>query len=462
MTTQIKCPYCNKLFEPTDAFRHELEEKLLKETQSKHQEEIKQLKREKQELAQTKEKEIEDAKKKAAESVRKEVEEKTKEELSEKDRQNLKLKEQLEAKLKIIDEAEEEKNKLNQTHKKELEEAKKQIAEKAKLEAHENVTKELKDKEDQIAQLRKRAEEAEEEELKIRKEKRELEEAKRKFELEKQRQLDEERGKIREKALLEAQEKHELKDKEKDKMIDDLKKSLDDAQRKALQGSQQTQGEVLELELEDLFRKEFPHDKITEVKKGQRGADVIQEVIDKQGRSCGVILWESKNAKWSHDWISKLKENQRQAKAQIAVLVSAEIPPGIGTFTHQDGVWIAARKIALPLAIALRFNLIEVTSEKMINVNRSGKAAILYQYITSSDFKHRIEAIAETFVDMQKTIETEKRWFNQKWAKQEKQIRKLVDNTLGMRGDLEGLVGNALPPVDLLELPNSTEQNNDK
>jgi hypothetical protein len=395
MNNQIKCPYCNKSFEPTDAYKHELEEKLLRETQEKHQEEIEKLKREKQE----------------------------------------------------IDEAK----------KKEVEEVKQQAVRKAKLEAQESVAKMLQDKEDQILGLKKRAEQAEEQELIIRREKRELEESKRKFELEKQRQLDEERGKIRAEAVKEAEDKTSLILAQEKMKNEDAQKQILELQRRLQQGSQQTQGEVMELELEALLKREFPLDKIIEVKKGQRGADVVQEVIDKQGRNCGVILWESKNAKWTQGWIATLKENQRQAKAQIAVLVTTDTPSEIETFAYQDGIWIATRKMALPLALALRFDLVRVTFEKMINVNKSEKAEILYQYITSTEFKHRIEAIVETFTDMQNTIEAEKRWFTSKWAKQEKQIRRVVDNTVGMRADLEGLIGNALPAVDYLELPDSVE-----
>src|SRR3989344_1296924 len=258
VSTQIKCPHCNKLFEPSEAYKHELEERLLQGEQLKHQEEIQKLKLLNKEIFESKEKEVEDAKRKAVESVREEVE-----------------------------------GKVNQ---------------------------ELKDKEDQIESLKKRAEEAEEEELKIRKEKRELEESKKKFELEKQRQMDEEREKIRVDAKKEAEDGMLLTLAQEKKRNEDAQKQILELQRKLQQGSQQAQGEVMELELEALLKREFPLDKITEVKKGQRGADVVQEVIDDQGRECGVILWESKNAKWSPAWIAILKENQRQAKAQIAVL----------------------------------------------------------------------------------------------------------------------------------------------
>ena len=451
MNNKTKCPKCGELFEPGDAYKHEVEETVRKESQVKHQQELEEAKKQ---IAETTKSEVE---KKAKVELESAVEA-TKKEAEINARQALKLQEDLDEQIKLSAELKAEKSKLRETHEKELEETRKQISEKDKSEAQKSVAKQLKDKEEQVSEYKKRAEQAEEQELQIRKEKLELEESKRKFELEKQRQLDEERDKIRNKALKEAQETHELKDKEKEMLIENLKKSLADAQRKAQQGSQQAQGEVMELELEDLLKREFPMDKIVEVKKGQRGADVVQEVIDKKGRNCGVILWESKNAKWQNTWVATLKENQRQAKAQIAVLVSNNTPPEIETFVYKEGVWIANRKMALPLALALRFDLVRVTFEKMANVNKSEKAEILYQYITSTEFKHRIEAIAETFTDMQSTIETEKRWFTSKWAKQEKQIRRVVDNTIGMRSDLEGLVGNALPSIDYLELPDSIEE----
>lgn len=414
MNNKITCPHCNKSFEPTEAYKHELEERVLRETQAKHDQEVKRLKEERAKYEEDQAKELEEVK-----------------------------------------------STLRKTHEQDLEETRKRISEEAKSEAQESVAKQLKDKEEQVSEYKKRAEQAEEQELQIRKEKRELEESKRKFEIEKQRQLDEERDKIRTDAKKEAEEGMSLNLAQEKKKNEDAQKQILELQRKLQQGSQQAQGEVMEIELEDLLKREFPLDKITEVKKGQRGADVIQEVIDKKGRNCGVILWESKNAKWSPGWIATLKENQRQAKAQIAVLVANNTPPEVETFVYQDGIWIANRKMALPLALALRFDLVRVTFEKMVNVNKSEKAEILYQYITSTEFKHRIEAIAETFTDMQNTIETEKRWFTSKWAKQEKQIRRVVDNTIGMRSDLEGLVGNALPSIDYLELPDSIEEENE-
>lgn len=201
------------------------------------------------------------------------------------------------------------------------------------------------------------------------------------------------------------------------------------------------------------WKKEFSDDDISEVKKGQRGADVVQKVIDKKGRSCGIILWESKNAKWSESWLAKLRSDQREAKAQLAVLVVANPPKGLDTFTYRDGIWITSRKLIVGLAQALRFDLIHIHHEKLLGVGKNEKMEVLYQYLTGTEFRHRVEAIAEAFTNLQTDIEREKRWFNTKWARQEKEIRKIVDSTHGMYGDLQAVTGRALRKIKNLELP---------
>ncbi len=274
--------------------------------------------------------------------------------------------------------------------------------------------------------------------------------------IEMQKKLAIEEEKIRSEAKAQAEESHSLKEKENDKVIQDLKKALSDAQRKAEQGSQQTQGEVLELEIENILRREFPMDLITEVKKGVRGADAIQTVVNRLGKVCGTILWESKNAKWSQGWIGKLKEDARAAHANLAVLVATDPPGTIKTFGYLDGIWIVARPYLTALATALRFNVISLAHERNIQDGKQGKAEVLYEYITSLDFRSRVEAIVEAFSGMQDEIEREKRWFTTKWSRQEKQLRQVVDHTTGMYGDLQGVIGKSLPTISTLDLPEET------
>lgn len=263
--------------------------------------------------------------------------------------------------------------------------------------------------------------------------------------------LAEEEAKIREDARKKAMEEHELKDREKDQNYQVALKQIEELKAKLQQGSQQAQGESLELALEELLRREFPRDVIEEVKKGQRGADIVQHVIDKNGRECGVMLWESKNAQWSDAWIPKLKEDQRIAKSDVAILVVTNLPRGGEHSLYENQVWVCPRNEVIPLAMSLRYGLIRVQFERSAHMGKEEKKEILYRYITSLEFRQRMEAITEAFSAMQEEVEREKRWFSTKWARQEKQLRKVIDHTHGMYGDLQGVVGS-LPELKGPEL----------
>lgn len=274
--------------------------------------------------------------------------------------------------------------------------------------------------------------------------------------IEMKKKMMEEEEKIKREVRKQAEDEHQIKDLEKDKKLTDALKQIDDLKTKMQQGSQQTQGEVLELELERILKSEFPTDNIREVKKGERGADTIHEVIDRLGRNCGVILWESKNAQWQNGWVTKLKEDQRAKKAELAVLVTINKPEWLDSFVYKDGVWIVSWQFVIPLAIALRFNLVSLHHEKAAGEGKNEKMEVLYKYLTGTEFKHRVEAIVEAFDNLQDEMEREKRWFSAKWGRQEKEIRKVLDHTHGMYGDLQGIVGRSLPEIKTLELPEKT------
>lgn len=342
-------------------------------------------------------------------------------------------------------------------HQKELEETKTEVEKNAIEKSH-------KEFELQLNILRKEKDEEKERNIRLLKQLEALNE-----ELRNLRRKDEEREyqmkkklaegeeKIKEETRKKLEEEHRLKDAEKDKKLQDALKVNDELKRKLEQGSQQTQGEVLELEIEEILRKEFPNDTLSEVKKGIRGADVIQTVVDRRGNQCGMILWESKNAQWSEGWIKKLREDQREAKTQLAVLVITNPPDKIETFTYRDGIWITIRKLVKELAKALRFDLIRVHYEKLASVGKNEKMEVLYQYIRSTEFVHRIEAIMEAFNYLREDIEKEKRWFNTKWARQDKELHKILDNTHGMYGELQAVTGRELQPIKSLELPESDD-----
>jgi hypothetical protein len=268
-----------------------------------------------------------------------------------------------------------------------------------------------------------------------------------------EKKLAETQEKIREEEQKRLEEQHRLRVLEQEKRLNDALKVNEELKRKLEQGSQQSQGEVLEIELEQMLRAEFVTDQIEEVPKGISGADLIQTVNDRYGKKCGTIVWEFKRTKaWSEGWVSKLKNDQRQIKAEIAVIVTQALPDGVKRSTLRDGVWVCEYESIIGMAYALRAQLQEVHIVKQSAAGKTGKMEILYDYLTGTEFKQRVEAIVEHFSEMQHDLEVEKRWMAKKWAKQEKNIRRVIDNTVGMHGDLQGIVGKALGEIKGMEL----------
>lgn len=320
--------------------------------------------------------------------------------------------------------------------------------------AHDAVSIELKDKELQLSDQRKKLVVAEQQELELRKRQRELEERERNLRLEVDRTLDAERNKIREETERKVTDDHRLKELEKDKQLNDLRVQLDEMKRKMELTSQQMQGEVQEVELESILNQQFRSDSIEPVPKGVRGADVVQIVQDAKGQKCGTIIWESKRTKaWSDGWIQKLKDDQRLVKAEIAVLVTTVLPKEINRFGYVEGIWVTDFLSAVGLASALRENLIQLTYLRNSMAGMEEKRDQIYAYLTGLQFRQRIEAIVEAFNAMKDDLEAEKRSIEKAWAKREMQINRMIKNTAGMYGDLQGIIGTALPSVKVLELP---------
>jgi hypothetical protein len=308
--------------------------------------------------------------------------------------------------------------------------------------------------------------EARKNELELRQERQRLQEEKERFELEKQRAIDAERAKIRESAQKEADEQSRLKLAEKEKTIGDLQAKLQDALRKAEQGSQQLQGEVLELELESLLRSKFPLDNIEPVPKGEYGGDLLHFVCGPTGKACGKILWETKRTKnWSDTWLPKLRGDLCAAKADIAILVSQALPKEVESFDQIESVWVTSPRTLLPVAIALRQTLIEVARVRQAGEGQQSKMEMIYAYLTGPLFRQRVHATLEKLDDLQEDLKAERKFLESKWAKREKQIQCAIASTLGMFGDFQGIAGKTLleidgvtshmaaEPVDLKRLP---------
>ena len=307
--------------------------------------------------------------------------------------------------------------------------------------------------EEQLADERTKREFAQQAELQLRKQKGALEDRARELDLEVARRVDGEKQRLEETLRRGFAEQQDLKLKEKDKLIDDLRHSLDEAKRKSEQGSQQRQGEVLELDVEAELAHRFPHDLVAAVAKGARGADLIHEVRDAALRSCGTIVWETKNTRhWHAGWLDKLKEDQRAIGANLAVIVSTALPDGIVEFGRIDGVWVAGLRAWPALAVALREQLIEVAFAHAAADGKHEKMEFLYRYLSGDQFRRRIEATVEAFTALQTGLNRERVAMERLWKEREKQIERVLANTAGMYGEVRGMVGSSLPAVPALEL----------
>jgi len=339
---------------------------------------------------------------------------------------------------------------LEQKYKLNIQEEKKRIRESVEKELSQSFSSSISELREQLQEKDEKLSEFTENEKALRKKLREIEEKEKEMDLEIERRVDAAREKIT--------EEQKTKTLEKDKKIEDLMKQIDELKRKAEQGSMQLQGEVMELDLQAQLQSRFPYDEIVEVPKGVEGADIMQTVKN-FSTSCGTIIWEVKNTKnWSDKWIDKLKEDQREKKAEIAIIVSRALPPSIKNCSNINGVWVCNYPISIEIAEILRSNLISVSTALVSQEGKDEKMETVYNYLSSPAFKYKIEAIIEAFTSMKSDLDKEKVAIQKLWDKRETQLNKVLKNTAGMYGDLEGIIGNTLPKIEALELEGLEEE----
>ncbi len=417
--TTIKCPNCGTSIDVNEILYHQLEDEL----KQKNIAEQKKLKDE----VEAKRKEYKQAfdSLKAQEVAIKEQQEKFDEELKKATSMQLKV----------------EKQKLQEQLKKELQEE--------QSESIALLKKELDEKSNQVKELNKTKAE-------IEKLKREKEEITSKVQAEAEialtKRLQEEKQLIQKTA----DEQNELKFKQKEEQLKQLQEQLQIAQRKAEQGSMQLQGEVQELAIEEYLADKYPFDAIEEIKKGARGADCIQVVHTREVQNCGKIYYESKRTKdFQKSWIEKFKADMRDKGVDIGVLVTQVLPSGLDRMGLVEGVWICTFPEFKGLSSVLRESVIKLSLAKKGEENKTDKMSLLYSYLTSTEFSMQIEAIVEGFTQMQSDLDSEKRSMARIWKQREKQINKVLENTVGMYGSIKGIAGNAISNVKALELPYS-------
>ncbi|MFZ2283544.1 MAG: DUF2130 domain-containing protein [Lutibacter sp.] len=413
--TQIKCPNCGTSIDVQDILSHQLEEEIKQKYQSQIAEEKKKYAAEFEGLNKAKE----------------DFEQKKKQE-------NALFQERLETQLK--------------QEKKTIEEKVKAKLKEEQSEQFDALQKELNEKSEQIKELNRTKVEIE----KLKREKAELKEA---IEAESQKKLNEILIAEKEKIRKIEEDKNELRFKELQMQLEAQKRLTEEMKRKQDQGSMQMQGEVQELAIEEWLAVKFPLDTIEEIKKGARGGDCIQIVHTRTEQNCGTIYYESKRTKdFQPSWIEKFKADIRDRGANIGVLVTEVMPSDMDRLGLKDGIWICNYEEFKGLCAVLRESIIQVSTAISTQENKGDKMDMLYDFLTSSTFRMQIEAIVEGFTSMKIALDGEKRAMQRIWKEREKQIEKVVTNTIDMYGSIRGIAGNAIQSVKALELQGDDEE----
>lgn len=316
----------------------------------------------------------------------------------------------------------------------------------------------IKDLEEEREKKALQLQELQKKELELMRQKSDLELERRNFEQEMEKRVLQKQNELEEQITKREQSNNELKLKEREVQIDQLKKLIEEMKRKSEQGSMQLQGEVQELALEELLRSHFPGDRIEEVGKGVKGADVIQFVVNRLGQECGSIIYESKRTQaFAGDWVEKLKADMRSQGADIAVIVTQAMPKDMNSFGFRDGVWICSFQEARSVALVLRSSLLRIQEVLKSQENKGDKMTMLYDYLTGNEFRQHIEAIAEGFLSMKTSISKERIQMEKMWKEREKQLEKVLLNTTHMFGSIKGIAGSAIGDIKLLDGENSQE-----
>lgn len=423
MSNNITCPNCSHQFEPTEALAQKIRDEIRTSYEKQFatkQKELEQANLAKQQMLDQAEQKLRDA----SNDIRVQREQFAQQRLQQEELINKRLAEE----------------------RKKVEE---QVAAQLRNQLSQQYQQEMLVLQDEIKTKNARLHEAREKEMEFLKRMNELQQKEQELELQVQRQLLEERNKLTEQIRREELERNKLRDtehqmklKEKDKMLEDQQKMITEMQRKIEQGSMQLQGEVQELELEQLLRQAFPFDMINEVGKGVRGADCVLTVRNSYGQECGKIIFESKRTKdFSEEWIEKLKADSRTLNADIPVIVTQAMPKGMDCFGERNGVWICDFSDVRALTTVLRDLVIKVYNAAKSQENRGDKMTLLYNYLVSREFAEQWSAIREGFLQMKMGIQRERDQMEKLWKAREKQLEKVLLNAAHIRGSIEGISG---------------------
>ena len=327
------------------------------------------------------------------------------------------------------------------------------VEKKAQEEASKKVELKLRDMEEQLNEKASSLNQSHKEQLELRKKVREVEDKEKTLELEISKRVQDACKKTEEDTAKLSTEKYKYEILQKEKVIQQMKEQTEELQRKLLQGSQQTQGEVVEEDFENNLQIKYPLDVFEEVPKGVNGADLVHHVRDQGLKICGTILYEFKNQKsFSDGWVAKLVEDQRKVGANIAVLVTSVMPKNASEIEIIDGVYVVTYDVAIPFIASLRKSLEELSRAQLVSINKDTKMSMIYDYLTGDSFKQKFKSIVRAYKEQKELLEQEKRSLTRIWAKREKQLGIVIEAATTMYGEVEGIIGSAAPVIEELAL----------
>ncbi len=341
-----------------------------------------------------------------------------------------------------------------------INELRKQIEEQVR----EGIASESKFKDQRIDELKKSLEESRNSDVKARLELSKLEDdikqREREMELEIQKRITQERERIRNEQELKLHDEFEIRETEYKEQIESLKRKLEELNKGLSNESNQLVGEAQEIAIEDRLKESFPHDNIISVQRGVLGGDIIHEVVMPNGEGAGKILWESKRTKqWKDDWIDKLKEDRTRSSCDYGIIVTKTMPKNTRGFTMIDGIVVTEFPHIVAVSSLMRVYLINVKRAKLSQTDRQTKEGMLYGYITSNDFRNRVQSIVDSISHAKEDLENEKKALNRIWAKRNMELERAVIDLAEVYGRMQGVAGNSLPDIPSLQSPSERSEN---
>lgn len=219
-----------------------------------------------------------------------------------------------------------------------------------------------------------------------------------------------------------------------------LQAKLQEAQRQLERERADRLGEGQEVDLYNELKQAFPHDTITRIGKGEPGADIRHEIMER-GKRCGTILYESKNSmQWRDGYATKLRKDQVAAKADHAILASLRFPEKCHELALVDGVVVVNPRRVVVVARILRESTIQIHRLHLSAAQGAAKRDELYQFITSPRCEQMLSRTSELTDALLELEKTEHKQHERLWKQRGTVLKQLEKAQADFRGEIACLV----------------------